>query len=342
MTVYYELICKELKLPEDNKLIIEKMKAANAKDLKAADDRILDAQTNFGETEIRDSKLAKANLYAIIGNKNFAIDWYDQTMKETVCIGSQIDLVFAVLDFAFCNHDIPLIRKNIIKAKGLVEKSEDFERRNKFRIYKAIFLVMTRNFQEAAKLFLDSAATFSAFSLFNYERFVFYTVLASMMTLDRVSIKNTIKKSTDILAILRNSSTNIGNLFFSLCNCDYRQFLMSLDSLTPLLKRDKFMAPHVKYCLRELRVIAYSQFLQSYRTATLQSIATAFGVSVEFIEVELSGFINSGRISAKIDAIGKIIETISTSNNNAQYTAIIKCGDVLLHRLQKLSKMMVV
>ncbi len=45
------------------------------------------------------------------------------------------------------------------------------------------------------------------------------------------------------------------------------------------------------------------QFLESYKSVTLQSMATAFGVSVDFIDGELVDFIVAGRLPAKIDKV---------------------------------------
>lgn len=45
------------------------------------------------------------------------------------------------------------------------------------------------------------------------------------------------------------------------------------------------------------------QFLESYKSVTLQSMATAFGVSVDFIDQELVDFIVAGRLPAKIDKV---------------------------------------
>ncbi len=84
----------------------------------AADAKIDDAEKNAGESEVREAKLAKANIYALIGDKKQALEWYDQTMEKTVGSGGRIDLVFSVLRMAFCLNDMPLIRKNIAKAKG--------------------------------------------------------------------------------------------------------------------------------------------------------------------------------------------------------------------------------
>lgn len=47
---------------------------------------------------------------------------------------------------------------------------------------------------------------------------------------------------------------------------------------------DPYLKVHKKYFVREMRVVIYSQFLESYKTVTLKNMADAFGVSVEFID----------------------------------------------------------
>jgi len=87
-----------------------------------------------------------------------------------------------------------------------------------------------------------------------------------------------------------------------------------------------------------MRVQAYKQYLQSYRSVQLKSVANAFGVTVEYIDSELSRFISIGRLDCKIDAVGGIVETIRPDTKNASYHNTIKQGDLLLNRIQKLSR----
>ena len=46
---------------------------------------------------------------------------------------------------------------------------------------------------------------------------------------------------------------------------------------------------------------ALPQFLESYKSVTLQMMASAFGVSPAFLDGELSTFIAAGRLNCKID-----------------------------------------
>jgi len=53
---------------------------------------------------------------------------------------------------------------------------------------------------------------------------------------------------------------------------------------------------------------------------------------------ELSRFIAAGRLNCKIDKVGGVIETNRPDTKNAQYQSVIKQGDNLLNRIQKLSR----
>lgn len=56
----------------------------------------------------------------------------------------------------------------------------------------------------------------------------------------------------------------------------------------------------------------------------MASMAHEFGVSVDFIDRELSRFVAAGRLNCKIDKVAGIIETTRPDNKNAQYQAVIK------------------
>jgi len=67
-------------------------------------------------------------------------------------------------------------------------------------------------------------------------------------------------------------------------------------------------------------------------------MAEAFGVTIEYIDQELSRFIAAGRLHCKVDRVGGIVETNRPDSKNWQYQATIKQGDILLNRIQKLSR----
>jgi 26S proteasome regulatory subunit N7 len=105
-----------------------------------------------------------------------------------------------------------------------------------------------------------------------------------------------------------------------------------------ILLEDRYLHPHVHHWMRELHILAYKQFLDSYQSVTLQAMAYAFGVSTEFIDHHASRYIAANRLSAKIDKYGGVIVTNRPDLKNAQYREMIQKGDLLLNRIQKLAR----
>lgn len=61
--------------------------------------------------------------------------------------------------------------------------------------------------------------------------------------------------------------------------------------------------------LLDVCVYVLMQFLESYKSVTMESMATAFDVGPAFLDQEISDFIVAGRLGAKIDKVSGIIET---------------------------------
>ena len=106
----------------------------------------------------------------------------------------------------------------------------------------------------------------------------------------------------------------------------------------PTIVEDRYIGSHVTYLIREYRVTAYSQFLDAYKSVMLSSMAKSFGISIDLLDTELSRFIAVGRLNAKIDKVGDIIETTRPDKKNGQYQEAIKKGDALLNQIQKLAR----
>ena len=50
------------------------------------------------------------------------------------------------------------------------------------------------------------------------------------------------------------------------------------------MKFDRYLSPHYRYYVREMRIKAYAQLLESYRSLTLEYMAKTFDVSIDFID----------------------------------------------------------
>jgi len=225
----------------------------------------------------------------------------------------------------------------IDKCKQLLEKGGDWERKNKLKVYESVYLMTTRSFKEAGERLLSSVATFTTTELFPYSTLVLYTVVCSITSLDRVTLKKKVVDSPEVLSVI-GDMPHLEALLNSLYQCDYSAFFRALPGVADMIKRDMFLEAHHRYFLREIRKVVYSQFLESYKSVSLAAMATTFGVSSDFLDGEIARFVVSGDLNCKIDKVAGIVETIQPDTKNTLYQATIKRGDNLLNRVQKLGR----
>lgn len=344
MAPYYENVILEQLSPNhfqrDEKLIQE-LKEKNQNKIKELDEKIKDAEENLGENEVREALLAKAQHYYDIGDKDNAIQAFRETEQKTVAMGQRLDILFSLMRLGFTFDDNDLLRRNIERANSLIEEGGDWERRNRLKVYEGTYLMSIRNFKGASKLFLESISTFSSSEIMDFETFIFYTIIVSMVSLERPQMKKQLLESSDVLSVVHKMK-NVEKFMKSFYDCQYKEFLMSLvDLMDDKMPKDRHLSKHVSYYSREMRVRAYNQFLQSYKSVTMEAMAEQFGISVELLDAELSRFISAGKLNAKIDKVAGIIESNRADEKNALYQQVMKQGDHLLNRIQKLSNTLV-
>ncbi len=71
---------------------------------------------------------------------------------------------------------------------------------------------------------------------------------------------------------------------------------------------------------------------------TMANQAEAFGVTKEFLDVELSNFIDNGKLNCKIDKVSGIIESNRPNRKAEFFNNTVKQGDLILNRVQKLAR----
>jgi 26S proteasome regulatory subunit N7 len=199
--------------------VVEGMRTRNAAKLAKIEADIMDAKENLGEEEVRQGMFAKATVLAESGDTKAAIAVFNEieAQKKTTT-GQKVDIAFSKLRIAFAGDDLPLMSKTIEKAKEYVEVGGDWERRNRLKVYEAVFFTRTRHFSKAANMFLESIATFTAVELFDYPRqnpqvknkfktlnpyrFIKYAVATSVVALERSTLKAKVIDSPEVIAVI--------------------------------------------------------------------------------------------------------------------------------------------
>merc|ERR1712093_283348 len=318
--------------------LYKSLKAKNDEKLKELEDKITEAERDQGETELSDALRAKATYIARIGEKDKALEAYEFALSKQAGLGSKIDLRLSMIRVGFFAGDFKVISDNIDKAKALVESGGDWDRRNRLKVYQGVYLLSIRDFKAGGALLFDTISTFTASELISYEDFIALSIVAGVLTLPRKDLREKIINSPEVIATLP-ALPHLKHFTSSLYECEYAKFFAALAEVEEHhLNTSRVLSLHSRYYTRELRIKAYAQLLESYRSVTLKSLADAFGVSESFIEGDLARFISAGRLNCSIDKVNGIVETNRPDLKNARYEQTIKQGDILLNSLQKLSR----
>jgi len=336
MAPFYKYLCEQHGWMEDEALTAA-MKKTNAAELVKFEATIKDAEEELGETEIREAHLAKSEYLCIIGDKDAAVAAFRVTTEKTVSLGHRLDIVFNLIRFGMFYGDNDLTVRNLEKAQVLMDEGGDWDRRNRLKVYKGAHCASIREFAQGTERFLATVSTFTSTEIMDYKLFVETTVLMAMITLPRVELNKKVVVGPEIQEVLHQSPM-VKSFLESLYNCNYSEFFLQLAEVDKYMMKSRIFAPHRRFYVREMRIQAYAQLLESYRSVTLDSMAKSFGVTTDFIDRELSQFIATKRLNCKIDKVAGIVMTTRVDKKNSQYQATIKQGDALLNQIQKLSQ----
>ena len=266
-----------------------------------------------------------------------AEETFREAYKLTGGASKKMEILFEILLMNIEKEDIENMKKDIDDCHKLIEDGADWDKKNKLKIFEGVYCMMIRDFKKASDLFVSSIATFTAVEVMDFKDFVFYATVLGLLTQDRKRIKKDIIHSPDILAVNRDIP-HLKTFSESFYNCDYRTFFRSYIEICTQVSKDRFLGPHSQYYTKEMRLVSYKQYLESFKSVTIDNMASAFGVSADFIDRELSTFIYNGKLNCKIDKVSGVIESNRPNKRAELFQNTVRKGDALLNRVQKLAR----
>ncbi|CAL7941231.1 unnamed protein product [Xylocopa violacea] len=354
MTHYYEDACKEFDWEIDENLL-STMKHENEitlQELESSDNSTLESPEKMNWRE-------KFEFYCKIGDLDRGTDIANTILEdESNSSSAKIDAAFGLFRISYIRNNACSMEKIITQITNLMEGSHasgsNWCCRNKLKVYEAVYCLATRNFPRAASLLLECIPTFESYELLPFKEVVEYTVLSGMISLSRSDLDSQFNNNGLLQQALLTETPRYREYFYTFYDCHYKDFFENLGWIESEFKSNPLLHPHYRYYVREMRVKAYSQLLQAYRTINLSRMATEFGVTEEYIEQEVARFIANGKLYCKIDKVAGMIVTVSAAGCNRSqapdascdrgliYQNTIKKGDALLNRLKKLSQQLLV
>lgn len=322
----------------DSKLLSD-LEALNEAEVMSLKEHIAELEEqDEGALEQAEAWIKLGEYYAQIGAREDAEHALQEAQTRAVSTGAKIDTLLTIVRLGFFYNDQYYVQQRLEQARTLVERGGDWERRNRYKTYRGIHCLAIRNFKEAAELLVDSLATFTCTELISYSDLATYASITGLFSLQRTDLKQKIVDSPELLSLMATTDAlqTISDLTISLYASDYANYFPHLlETYDKVLLPSKYLNKHADYFVREMRRKVYAQLLDSYKTLSLKSMASAFGVSEDFLDNDLGKFIPNKQLNCVIDKVNGIVETNRPDNKNSQYQLLIKQGDGLLTKLQK-------
>ncbi|ONH65088.1 hypothetical protein BON22_5009 [Cyberlindnera fabianii] len=311
---YYALLARDSSSPvlEWDETFYNSLVAANEAEIESLKKSIQEVEEkDEGQLETAEGYKRLGDYYARIGDRNNAITTLKKAYELTPSTGAKIDISLTITRIGFFFGDTVFVEKQLEQTNTLIEKGGDWERRNRYKMYKGLYSLSIRDFETASTLLIDSLATFTSTEISTYEQLAQYASIAGAITLNRVDLKKRIIDSPELLSLLPTTPelAPISSLVISLYTSDYQPyFKYLLQTNDEIMLPSRYLSAHANFYLREMRRRAYAQLLESYKALSLKSMAEAFGVSVEFLDADLCRFIPNKKLNCVIDRVNGIVE----------------------------------
>jgi len=336
MKYMYETSWKQCDWKIDEELIGEMDKFITTEDNESRL-ALENAQENAGEVEVQ-KILTRIARFATMsaGPEEAAKKWnaVSGEKKKRASTNQQINISYSILKIYLAYNKMDLFREELNKVKDLVELGGDWTALNILRVFEGLAEMRDCKFKKAADLFIGSIATYTATDLMCYERFLQYAILCSCLAKDRKTLKEKIVDSSDVKEI---NIPLMKDFVSCLVNCDYENYFHLLIRVMEFMKQDLLLHEHVYTYFRAMRLRGYTQYFVVYKTSTLSQLASAFGVSLDFVDKDIADFIYNGKLQGKINKVEGVVSSQRGDPVNDEYHKIIKLGDNLLNKISKLS-----
>ena len=218
---------------------------------------------NIQETEIAELIFDKGVIYKIHKEKESALKEFKEVIATTRSFNLKVNAVFEILHVGIIYKDLTLLKDNIELCHSFLKDGGDWEKRNRLRIYEGLYCMLTKEFKETGKLFLDALMTFTTYELMDYKTFVFYTALCNIISVDRNTLKNKVIDNSDVVACI-NDIPYLQEFLDSFYEGRYNDFFQIFVKVCERTKNDEFMSKHNNHFVMEMRIKVYSQFLRKY------------------------------------------------------------------------------
>lgn len=219
--------------------------------------------------------------------------------------------------------------ENMARAEEVFQTTCDWDRKNRFKIYKGLYCLIRAEFREAAVLFSEGLASFDASELLSFNRLILYYVFCGLLGFSRTELKerlldnSEVRKCSEYLCLPEKCFT-----------CDYDNYLASVLDFIDLCAGDIFIDTFKNHFCKEMKIRGYKQLLLSYQSLLLDKMAEIFKIPADDLESDLRNFISEKRIQCSIDRVDRVVKMLETGEVDHIIRAMA-LGDRVLNSIKK-------
>lgn len=103
-------------------------------ELAKLEEAIKNVEENYGDTEVREAIMNKADFFLKNGEDDRAVKTYMQAYEKTVGVSKRLEIYMILLQVFFRKNNLEEIRTHIAKSKALLEEGGDWENKNKLKV----------------------------------------------------------------------------------------------------------------------------------------------------------------------------------------------------------------
>ena len=156
-----------------------------------------------------------------------AIEKFKETISKTQSFNTKVDAIFEICHIGLLEKNLDLLKEYLQTIKDLLKTGGDWEKKNRLKVYEGLYLILTKNFKDAGKNFLDALMTFTSYELFDFKTFVFYTAVINIISVDRKDLKEKIIDNSDVLSCI-NEIPHLQKFLNTFYDGEYAQFFQEL------------------------------------------------------------------------------------------------------------------
>lgn len=304
-------------IKESIKAIVEKLEAEKAN------------ETEYDQNIFENNKQI-AEFYAqIMDLDNFEKSLESLNGPWELSPSLKMDIYMCKIRISMINLDYNSMEKNVNEASLLFDETCDWDRKNRFKIYKGLYFLMNGKFCEAANLFYEGIASFDATEMFSFDKLIQYYIFCGLISLSRKDIQEKILKNSDVVKCKKY--IRLVKIYYE---CDYANFFEAILEFVDIISEDAFIKHYDNYFCREMKILGYNQLLTSYLSIDIEQMANVFKILPDALEADLRYFIAENRLPCLIDKVNGVV-LIVKKNKMDCVSEILNGGETVLTLIKK-------